>query len=265
MIGCMVGIRPSVFLAGLSSVERPATGLLANWPKSSRRRGVANRTLHWPVICILILRDESKPAKKPKSSPTPADDTLIPPAALFTPSPYTPPTKSQALSRVDSLANGFILLQLAEPAEGAYEWVLEGTDSKDIYDPLDLLHQYAVKFPESPMGELIDDYCRWFKLAPPPAEDQGGVNGTEGKESIEDETGGKKEKPRTKSNRWKKGKKGMNARERRKARRVAGQEGTLSEDVEAEERDELVADMTVSTLILIHYRELALGTVAPQS
>jgi len=38
----------------------------------------------------------------------------------------------------------------------------------------------------------------------------------------------------------------MNARERRKARRLAKQEGVLSEDVDEEEREELIASMTVS-------------------
>lgn len=40
----------------------------------------------------------------------------------------------------------------------------------------------------------------------------------------------------------------MNARERRKARRVAGRDGALNEDIDQEERDNLVGAMTVSTL-----------------
>ena len=203
---------------------------------------------------LLNIRDDTKPAKKSKATADPTPDSAFPPAPLFTPTPYTAPTKAEALSRVDSLASGFILLKLSHAsAEGAYEWTLEGTDAKDVYYPLDLLHLYATKYPESAMGEFIDDYCRWFGLPPPPADEdsgegrkvggEGGGDGEGGKEgSTEDEK--KKEKPTGKK--YKKGKKGMNARERRKARRVAGQEGTLSEDVEAEERDELVSDMTVS-------------------
>jgi superkiller protein 3 len=173
----------------------------------------------------------------------------LPPASLFTPTPYTQPTKAQALSRADSLASGFILLKLSHPsAEGAYEWELEGTDAPDIYYPIDLLHQYASKYPESAMGEFVDDYCRWYGLSPPPSDEEAGATkaGEQGKEDNEGSTEEvKKEAQKAKAKKWKKGKKGMNARERRKARRIAGQEGTLSEDVEAEERDELVADMTV--------------------
>lgn len=59
------------------------------------------------------------------------------------------------------------------------------------------------------------------------------------------ETNGDAGKASKRAGRYKKGKAGMNARERRKTRRVAGKEGILAEDLDQEERDELVASMTV--------------------
>lgn len=178
-----------------------------------------------------MIRNKEQPPK-PKSKQEAAHDGALAPASFFSPPVRSVPSKSEALSRANALAEGFILLELAEPAEAAYSWVLEGTDAPDQY-PLDLLHQYAVKFPDSHMGGFIDDYCRWFSLPPPPAGDEDGKK-DDGVEKVEVQKRGKKKA------------KGMNARERRKARRQAGQEGTLTEDVEAEERDELVASMTVS-------------------
>ena len=155
------------------------------------------------------------------------------------------PTKAEALVRADDLAKGFVLLQIASPgAEEGWTWVLEGKDEPTlcksrsnpvlmiVYD-IELLHNFAHIFPTSPLTDFIDDYCRWFQLPLPEPED---VNTT---------TEAKQDKP--KKSRWRK-KPGQNARERRKTRRLAGKEGLLNEDLDQEERDELVAAMTVCTV-----------------
>lgn len=121
---------------------------------------------------------------------------------------------------------------------------MDGTDQNDIYYPLDMLHQYAVLFPESSLTAFIDDYCRWFKLPlPEPDEEEdtelGEMKDGEGEKARDKGTKDKKGK-------WWRKKKGTTARERRKMRRTAGKEGTLAEDLEGEEREELVASMTVS-------------------
>lgn len=115
-------------------------------------------------------------------------------------------------------------------------------DQSDVYYPLELLHQYPVLFSESPLTAFIDDYCRWFKLPlPEPDEDEDGEQETIGAPSD-----AKAKDSKDKKGKWWRKKKGMNAKERRKAKRTAGKEGTLTEDLEREERDELVATMTVS-------------------
>ena len=109
------------------------------------------------------------------------------------------------------------------------------------YD-LDMLHKFAKTFPESPLTDFIDDYCRWFKLPLPEPEDEPETDAGEAKSSDKDDKKGKK-KPS-----WWRKKKGPNAKERRKARRQAGKEGVLAEDLDQEEKEELIASMTVSPL-----------------
>ena len=107
-----------------------------------------------------------------------------------------------------------------------------------VYD-LGFLHNFAKTFPTSPLTDFIDDYCRWFKLPLPEPEDDAPTA------SIPAGANGEITKA-TKKVRGYKGKAGMNARERRKTRRLAGKEGALAEDIDQEERDELVSSMTVS-------------------
>lgn len=139
------------------------------------------------------------------------------------------------------------MLQLGGPAEPAYQFILDGKDQPDIYYPLDFLHQYAGLFPESPLTAFVDDYCRWFRLPlPQPDEDEDGGPG--GAVSADAETKESEKPKKEKKPKWYR-KKGTNAKERRRLRRVAGQHGTLAEDVEGEEREELVGSMTVSALL----------------
>lgn len=112
-----------------------------------------------------------------------------------------------------------------------------------VYDH-DLLLKFAKTFPESPLTDFIDDYCRWFHLPlPEPEGDE-----AEDAEPIDGEDEAKPKAPAPKKGRGgKRGRAGLNARERRKARRLAEKDGALSEDLDQEERDELVASMTVSS------------------
>jgi superkiller protein 3 len=108
------------------------------------------------------------------------------------------------------------------------------------YD-LDFLHRFAKAFPTSTLTDFIDDYCRLFKLPlPEPEED-------EAEEAGKETADGDKTAEKVKYKRPRRGKnKGVNSRERRKARRLAERDGHLAEDVDEEEREELIASMTVS-------------------
>ena len=97
------------------------------------------------------------------------------------------------------------------------------------YD-LVFLHQYAKTFPATPMAGFIEDYCRFFKLPWLPDEDEQPIAG-----------------PSQKVKRGKKGK-APNARERRHMRRAAKRDLQIGDDRDAEEREELIADMTVRCL-----------------
>lgn len=100
------------------------------------------------------------------------------------------------------------------------------------------------------MTDFIDDYCRWFKRPPPEPEEEEQLAIT-----ASDANGDTESKPvKPKKARYRRNKAGMNAKERRKARRGAVKEGTLAEDVDQEERDELVASMTVSLLVRLTRR-----------
>jgi hypothetical protein len=112
-----------------------------------------------------------------------------------------------------------------------------------VYDH-DLLLKFAKTFPDSPLTDFIDDYCRWFHLPLPEPEGEA----AEDAELIDGEGEAKPKAPAPKKSRGgKRGRAGLNARERRKARRLAEKDGALSEDLDQEERDELVASMTVSS------------------
>jgi superkiller protein 3 len=114
-----------------------------------------------------------------------------------------------------------------------------GKLTQAAYD-LDFLHKFAHNFPTSSLTDFIDDYCRLFKLPLPEPEEE-----ETGRESPDKEHG----EDKVKYKRPGKGKKkGVNARERRKARRLAKHEGSLAEDIDEEEREELIASMTVSPL-----------------
>jgi superkiller protein 3 len=115
--------------------------------------------------------------------------------------------------------------------------------TRTVYD-LDFLHGFAKTFPDSPMTDFIDDYCRWFKLPPPEPEDEPETEAT-AEEKAKDKKQIKKEKYQP----WRKRSKGPNARERRKERRQAGKEGVIAEDLDQEEREELISSMTVRFIV----------------
>jgi superkiller protein 3 len=115
--------------------------------------------------------------------------------------------------------------------------------SMTVYDH-DLLLKFAKAFPDSSLTDFIDDYCRWFHLPLPEPEGEA----AEDAEPIDGDGEAKPKAPAPKKGRGgKRGRAGLNARERRKARRLAEKDGVLSEDLDQEERDELVASMTVSS------------------
>ncbi|WWC70645.1 uncharacterized protein I206_104596 [Kwoniella pini CBS 10737] len=178
-------------------------------------------------------------SKGPKTAqPVKTGTADLPTASLFEPHIYPTPNKEEALRRTDDLANGFVLLGITgKGAEEGWSWVLEGKDEPTLYYDIELLHKYAKAFPESRMTDFIDDYCRWFKLPlPEPEEEEESIASANG-----DETAAQKVSKKPKN---RKGRSGMNARERRKARRAAGKEGLLAEDLDQEEREELVSGMT---------------------
>ncbi|WRT67666.1 uncharacterized protein IL334_004638 [Kwoniella shivajii] len=185
--------------------------------------------------------DRSAPTKPAKKPPTPkSESTDLTTPALFQPKAYPPFNKEDALARANNLANGFVLLEITgKGAEEGWSWVLEGKDEPTLFYDIELLHKYAKAFPESKMTDFIDDYCRWFKLPlPDPEEEAEAVASTANGESAPSNV------KQTRKPRNRKGRSGMNARERRKARRAAGKEGLLTEDLDQEEREELVSGMT---------------------
>ncbi|WWC62437.1 uncharacterized protein I303_105033 [Kwoniella dejecticola CBS 10117] len=174
-----------------------------------------------------------KPAQPPKTGATD-----LPAASLFAPHTYSTPNKEEALKRTNDLANGFVLLGITgKGAEEGWSWVLEGKDEPTLFYDIELLHKYAKSFPETKMTDFIDDYCRWFKLPLPEPEEEEEVSPSVNGEETAAQKASKKPRNR-------KGRSGMNARERRKARRAAGKEGLLAEDLDQEEREELVSAMT---------------------
>ena len=219
-------------------------------PKAAKKPAAQNKPAGLPNKPSMISSKPSMISSKPsmissgpKPTPPPEVDESAPP--LFRPKSIIKPTKEEALKRTDGLANGFVLLDVAAPgAEEAWSWVIEGKNEPTlcacpstypqsplttVYD-IDLLHKYARAFPDSPMTDFIDDYCRWFQLPLPEPEEVDESKPVEA-EQVERKGKGRKNK--------------NNARERRKARRLAGQSGAASEDLEQEEKEELVAEMTV--------------------
>ncbi|WWC88759.1 uncharacterized protein L201_003672 [Kwoniella dendrophila CBS 6074] len=182
----------------------------------------------------------TKTAKPAQPAKTGTAD--LPTASFFEPHTYPIPSKEEALTRTNDLANGFVLLGITgKGAEEGWSWVLEGKDEPSLFYDIELLHKYAKAFPESKMTDFIDDYCRWFKLPlPEPEEEQEAAATANGEASASQPKNNKKYKNR-------KTRSGMNARERRKARRAAGKEGLLSEDLDQEEREELVSAMNKLT------------------
>lgn len=71
--------------------------------------------------------------EKAKSAKKAEDDSGFPPIPLFDPSTHTKPTKREALTRADGLADGFILLGLnGSGVEEGWHWVLNGKDEPTI-------------------------------------------------------------------------------------------------------------------------------------
>ncbi|WOO77688.1 Superkiller protein 3 [Vanrija pseudolonga] len=171
-----------------------------------------------------------RPASKDPSPERKPTATGLPVLPLFEDEPVTTVTKEEARQRADGLADGFVLLGVGGTAEEAWTWVLDGRDEPTIFYDIDLLHKFANTFPESTLTDFIDDYCRLFKLPLPKPDDDAAA-----KEHGE-------EKNKHKGRRGHKLK--TNARARRKQRRMAGQKGELPEDVDEEEREELIASMT---------------------
>jgi superkiller protein 3 len=114
------------------------------------------------------------------------------------------------------------------------------TEAHEVVYDLEFLHKFAKIFPISPLTDFIDDYCRWFHLPLPEPEEEAVPDAPS--EAVDGETKAKT----SKKPKYGRRRAGMNARERRKARRLAEKEGALSEDLDQEERDELMASMTVS-------------------
>lgn len=204
---------------------------------------------------------DNKTASKSKESagkasqaeiPAKASNEIVEPA-LFKSKQYVAPSRTEALSHVNALAEGFVLLGIsAKGAEEGWRWVLEGKDEPTlcmcflchvlnctnhfpVYD-IDLLHKYLDAFPNSPMACFIEEYCRWFKRPlPEMEEDFPKPEALEGDKKVEDSD---KQRKRHKG--------GRGALAKRQSRRAHLKETHVSEDVEKEEREELFSSMTVS-------------------
>ena len=122
----------------------------------------------------------------------------------------------------------------------------------------------------SSMTDFIDDYCRWFKLPLPEPEEETEAAGDGASNPNANATGEAALAKKDKRGRWNKKSKGLNARERRKARRVAGKDGALAEDIDQEEREELIGSMAVSwdselqrAKRMLTYRNFSTGSRLP--
>jgi superkiller protein 3 len=71
--------------------------------------------------------------EKIKGTKKAEDDSGFPPIPLFDAPTHTKPTEGEALTRADSLADGFILLGLnGAGVEEGWHWVLNGKDEPTI-------------------------------------------------------------------------------------------------------------------------------------
>lgn len=199
-----------------------------------------------------IASKESAGKASQAEMPANASNELVEPA-LFKAKQYVAPNRTEALSHVNALADGFVLLDIsAKGAEEGWRWVLEGKDEPTlctcflyhisnctncplVYD-IDLLHKYSEAFPNSPMACFIEEYCRWFKRPLPETEEDSSK--TEAYERDEKAEGSVKHRKSHKG--------GRGALTKRQSRRAHLREIHVSEDVEKEEREELFSSMTVS-------------------
>ncbi|KAL7425055.1 Superkiller protein 3 [Cryptotrichosporon argae] len=197
-----------------------------------RRQAEVDEFQFWQRLTLSLSPNDAPPA-----APATHDAEELPIPPLFQPLPDIATTKEEARQRTDRLAQGFVVLGAGGVTEDAWTWLIEGRDEPTIYYDLELLHKFAKTFPTAVLTDFIDDYCRWFKLPlpEPDEEPQETPAGAEG----DGQPAGKPKKQR-----WRKKTAAMNARERRKARRQAEREGQLAEDLDREEREELVAAMT---------------------
>lgn len=71
--------------------------------------------------------------KRPADKPSKDDPNGLPSTPLFEPPKYTKPTKAEALTRANGLADGFVLLGVSgEGLEDAWSWVIEGQDEPSL-------------------------------------------------------------------------------------------------------------------------------------
>ena len=79
---------------------------------------------------IKIGKGTNLPPKPVTAAP---DDSSLPEAPLFRRSQTNLPPQNDILAKVDALADGFVLLEVADPgAEEAWTWVIEGKDQPDL-------------------------------------------------------------------------------------------------------------------------------------
>ncbi|WVO14451.1 hypothetical protein L204_102085 [Cryptococcus depauperatus] len=188
------------------------------------------------VACLPSVEvDKTEPDIKPTSNLTsmakdkPSVELAEP--SLFNSETTIIPTKKQALSYVNELADGFVLLGISSKgAEEGWTWVLEGKDEPTLFYDLDYLHKYIKAFPDSFMAVFIEDYCRWYKRPLPETEEDLVMD-----VPVDDES---KKKQSKKS----KGGNGAWAKRRVKRERMSGNYAV--EDVEQEEREGLISSMT---------------------
>ncbi|RXK41621.1 hypothetical protein M231_01120 [Tremella mesenterica] len=216
-----------------------------NTDEEVRRDVEVEQFIFWRNLAA-STKSEGKPTTAQNAAPTTLRVSNVETASTFNlPEPslfvrHTPPTvsKGEAVQKASALAEGFVLLNVTTPgAEEAWSWVIEGTDQKDIFYDLEDLHKFVLAFPSTPLSDFTEDYCRWFHLPLPDADDEGDENPSS--EALKDHSSIKKRKASRPGKT-----KGPNARDRRKARRLAEKEGTLAEDVDQEEKEELIAEMT---------------------
>ncbi|EAL21087.1 hypothetical protein CNBD4630 [Cryptococcus deneoformans B-3501A] len=205
------------------------------------RREVEIREFEFWRRLVAALPVENKIASKESAGkasqaemPANASNELVEPA-LFKAKQYVAPNRTEALSHVNALADGFVLLDIsAKGAEEGWRWVLEGKDEPTLFYDIDLLHKYSEAFPNSPMACFIEEYCRWFKRPLPETEEDSSK--TEAYERDEKAEGSVKHRKSHKG--------GRGALTKRQSRRAHLREIHVSEDVEKEEREELFSSMT---------------------